>query len=177
MFQISASLYHLKPVCVLFWSQARMWTAWMWTRLKRGFCLKHICACLCKLFLQPLAITIKVAKHMVVVVLCRLLHLNVDAQTCSMHAQVCPVLLIMLPNGRTAGRGESETSQCSHAVAVRRRRTKACQSLFCCVFFFSTCLTFVEQAAFSFTCKKPREAGLGVHLKTSSTAGCLKKSA
>lgn len=59
-----------------------------------------------------------------------------DAQTCSMHAQVCPVLLIMLPNGRTAGRGESETSQCSHAVAVRRRRTKACQSLFCCVFFF-----------------------------------------
>lgn len=73
---------------------------------------------------------------MVVVVLCRLLHLNVDAQTCSMHAQVCPVLLIMLPNGRTAGRGESETSQCSHAVAVRRRRTKACQSLFCCVFFF-----------------------------------------
>lgn len=51
-----------------------------------------------------------------------------------MHAQVCPVLLIMLPDRRTAGRRESETSQCSHVVAVRRR-TKACQSLLCCVFF------------------------------------------
>lgn len=92
-------------------------------------------------------------------------------QTHAAWTQVCPVLLIVLPDRRTAGTREGETLQCSHAVAVRRRWPEAPQSLFCCV--FSTC-TFVQHPALSFTCKQPEVAGLGVDLKTGSTACCLK---